>query len=152
MLRSAPPLKLARSPLIFVLAQVKISPVMAIEEKIPGLQESLRKNGFPRLAVREIQTHLHAPDRQPKLTDARQQWEFINRDASASVMIDAESFNYQVSRYDVFETFSEGVCEALEQFARHIEPDLVQRRAVGRKGDQSLLQRLPARVPDRCRR
>ena len=47
MKRTHPPLRLPGSPLIYVVAQVNISAVVAIERYVPEIQERLRKSGFP---------------------------------------------------------------------------------------------------------
>lgn len=125
--RTVPPLKLLRSPLIFVLAQVKISPVVAIEEKIPSLQESLRKRGYPRFAVRELRPAMQGPDGQIQQMPAQKQWEFIDKESYSSVLVDSDGISYQVTKYDSFETFMSAMREALCVFSQHVEPDLIQR-------------------------
>lgn len=125
--RAAPPLKLHRSPLIFVLAQVKITPVLDIETKIPTLQEAFRKQSFPRLAERKIETTVRGPDGQSIQKETRRQWEFIDKEKRASVLVDGEGLTYQVTRYDVFETFMESMASALRIFAECVEPVLVLR-------------------------
>jgi uncharacterized protein (TIGR04255 family) len=125
--RSPPPLKLLRSPLIFVLAQVKIAPVLAIEEKIPALQESLRKSGYPRLTIRQIQLPILTMDGQMKLAEPNRQWEFTNKENTASITVDSEGITHQVTRYDVFESFMRSMEEALSMFAEHVAPGLMSR-------------------------
>lgn len=125
--RSVPPLKLTRSPLIFVLAQVKISPVMAVEEKIPGLQDALRKRGFPRLMIRETETAIQSSDGQAKQMDTRRQWEFMDKESRNSVIVDSDGLTFQTTKYDVFETLMAATRDALDLFAEYIEPDLTQR-------------------------
>ena len=125
--RSVPPLKLLHSPLIFVLAQVKISPVMTVEEKIPAIQDALRKKGYPLLSIREINTMVHGPDGKAKQTETRKQWEFIDKENRASVLVDAEGVTYQVTKYDVFETLIEVMDDIIGLFAEHLDPDLLLR-------------------------
>ena len=125
--RAVPPLKLARSPLIFVLAQVKITPVLDIESKISALQEAFRRQGYPRLAERKIETTVRDSNGQNIQKDTRRQWEFIDKEKRASVLVDAEGLNYQVTRYDVFETFMESMESVLRIFADCVEPVLVLR-------------------------
>lgn len=125
--RAKPPLQLPRSPLIFVLAQVKISPVMAIEDRIPELQEVFRKRGYPRLSHRKIESAVHGPDGQVASTNTQHQWEFINKAGMASLLVDENGLTYQMSQYTMFENLIEEMRAALEPFAKHVEPDLVQR-------------------------
>jgi len=125
--RVVPPLKLLQSPLIFVLAQVKITPVLGIESKIPMLQEAFRKQGYPRLAERKIETTVRGPDSQTIQKDTRRQWEFIDKDKRASVLVDSEGLSYQVTRYDVFETFMKSMTSAMKTFQDYVDPVLVTR-------------------------
>ncbi len=125
--RSVPPLKLPKSPLIFVLAQVKISPVLGMESKIPALQEAYRKQGFPRLAERKIETTVRGSEGQTVQKETRRQWEFINKDKRASVLVDSEGLNYQVTKYDVFESFMASIESVLQVFSDTVEPTLVLR-------------------------
>ena len=125
--RATPPLQLPHSPLIFVLAQVKISPVMAIEDRIPELQELFRKRGYPRLSQRKIEVSAHGPDGQVEPQKTLRQWEFINKEGTASLLIDENGLTYQMARYEVFETLIESMRTALEIFTKQVEPDLLQR-------------------------
>lgn len=125
--RAKPPLQLPRSPLIFVLAQVKISPVMAIEDRIPELQEVFRKRGYPRLSHRKIEAAIHGPDGQIAPANTQHQWEFINKAGTASILVDENGLTYQMSEYSVFEDLIAEMQSVLEPFAKHVEPDLVQR-------------------------
>jgi len=125
--RAVPPLKLLRSPLIFVLAQVKITPVLDIESKIPMLQEALRKQGYPRLAERNIETTVRGPDAHNIQKESHHQWEFIDKAKRASVLVDFDSICFQVTQYDLFETFIASMKTALETFEACLAPDLVTR-------------------------
>ncbi len=126
--RSVPPLKLLRSPLIFVLAQVKITPILGMESKIPILQEALRKRGFPRLATQQtIETTLFGPSAPATSQEKRLQWEFIDKEKRASVVVDSEGLSFQVTKYDVFETFIESMQTVMELFAECVEPTLIPR-------------------------
>lgn len=122
-----PHLKLPQSPLIFVLAQVKMTPVLGIDSKIPMLQEAFRKQGYPRLAERRIDTTVRGTDSQTVQQDTRRQWEFIDKEKTASLLVDAEGLNYQVTRYDVFETFMKAMESALRIFVDCVQPNLVTR-------------------------
>ncbi len=125
--RSLPPLKLPHLPLIFVLAQVRISPVLEIEAKIPAIQEALRKSGYPLLSRRKVHTATFGPDAQTQSMQTKEQWEFLNKEKRASLLVDAEGLTFQVTRYDGFNTFLAGFRSALEVFARLVEPNLIQR-------------------------
>ncbi|MCC5835439.1 MAG: TIGR04255 family protein [Opitutales bacterium] len=124
--RQAPALHLPQSPLIFVLGQVRFAPVLSMEEKIPAIQDSLRKNGFPRLSVREIEITKRDANGKTEI-ERRKQWEFINKEKWASVLIDTDFIVFQVTRYKLFEHYISEFKGILDTFAHHAKPDLVQR-------------------------
>ena len=124
--RSQPALHLPRSPLIFVLGQVRFAPILSMEKKIPDLQDSLRKNGFPRLSRREVETVNQESGGKTKVA-VRKQWEFIDTEKRASVLVDTEFIVFQVTRYEVFEEYLEAFQAVLHQFAYYAEPALLQR-------------------------
>lgn len=124
--RQTPALHLPKSPLIFVLAQVRIAPVLSMEAKIPAIQDSLRKNGFPRLSVREIEITKREASGKTEV-ETRKQWEFIDKEKRASVLIDTEFIVFQVTQYKLFEDYLSALKEILDLFAYHAEPSLVER-------------------------
>jgi uncharacterized protein (TIGR04255 family) len=124
--RQTPALHLPKSPLIFVLSQVRFAPVLSMEEKIPDIQDSLRKNGFPRLSIREIETTEHDASGNTKV-ESRKQWEFIDKERRASVLVDTGFIVFQVTQYKVFEEYLDTFKRILELFAYHAEPSLVER-------------------------
>ncbi|MGB0744716.1 MAG: TIGR04255 family protein [Opitutales bacterium] len=124
--RRSPPLRLPKSPLIFVLGQVRFAPILSMEKEIPAIQDSLRKHGFPRLSTREIEiTRRDAAGKAE--VETRKQWEFINKEKRASVIIDNGFIVYQVTQYELFEDFVKAFRAILDLFADHTEPDLMQR-------------------------
>lgn len=124
--RRKPALHLPKSPLIFVLSQVRIAPVLAMEEKIPEIQDSLRKNGFPRLSLREIEIKKRDAGGKTEI-ERRKQWEFVDKEMRKSVLIDTDFIVFQVTRYRVFEDFLKEFKAILDVFAYHAEPSLVER-------------------------
>jgi len=124
--RLTPALHLPKSPLIFVLGQVRIEPVLNMEAKIPAIQDSLRKNGFPRLSLREIEITKREPSGKTEV-ETRKQWEFIDKEKRTSVLIDTNFIVYQVAEYKVFEDFIARFKQILDLFNFHAEPALLQR-------------------------
>ena len=100
---------------------------MAIEEKIPKIQDALRKKGYPRLNIRNIQNSVQDAQGQQQKVEFRHQWEFVDKESRASILIDAGGITYQVTKYDVFETLISAFEEALDVFTQYVEPDLVMR-------------------------
>ncbi|MGH8020951.1 MAG: TIGR04255 family protein [Opitutaceae bacterium] len=125
MKRTLPPLILSKTPLIFVLTQIRVAPITRIESHLPAIQEALRHKGFPHLAKRKFQINQTRPDGQA-LTRDRVQWEFLTPERKTSVLIDEASLVLQTTDYSSGETFLERLQVALEVFADIAKPtDLV---------------------------
>lgn len=124
--RILPGLVLPQTPLIFVLAQVRTSPVLTIGEKIPAIQEALRKNGFPRLDQRNIQVTRQETSGTVQFTQ-RPQWVFTNRENTLCILVESESIVLQSTNYSVFEEFLQPLKLALETVAEIAAPSLVER-------------------------
>jgi len=87
---------------VFVLAQVRFSPIAKMADFVPQIQESLRKKGFPGFELRKIQefTLGSAPQVSQSL-----RWFFSNRDKTASVILSTDFVVLATSVYKHFEDF-----------------------------------------------
>ena len=95
--------KLANSPLSLVLCQVRFSPLMAMADYIPQVQDRLRLNGYPvnvSTPIREFQLGPGAPAARDRF-----HWEFMTKDRRSSVVISESFVVLQTTAYDDFETF-----------------------------------------------
>lgn len=102
-MRTRAKLKLANSPLSLVLCQVRFSPLLAMADYIPKVQDQLRLRGYPVNAstpVRELQLG-------PGGATARDRvhWEFMAKDRRSSVVVTEGFVVLQTTAYDDFETF-----------------------------------------------
>ena len=121
MKRTLPPLHLTKTPLIFVLAQVRVAPISQIERFLPIIQESLRHQGFPNLVKRKFRIESPSADGQLASED-RIQWEYINADHTCSILVDDGSLVLQTTAYDSGEKFLEKLTIALNAFVTHAQP------------------------------
>ena len=103
MKRTLPPLKLANSPLVLVLGQVRIAAVRNMAEDVPKIQDALRKKGYPIDVSKEVQEVLIASG-QPQYR-RRPHWEFRKRDESGSIIVGEEVVVIQTTAYTVAEDF-----------------------------------------------
>jgi uncharacterized protein (TIGR04255 family) len=111
-MRQTPGLKLERSPLQFVLVQVRFSPVTAMREYVPPLQDKLRKSGFPGFNKEQIQQVTFGPE---PTAETSTRWCFVSRDKREGVVLTEDFVVYETTRYDVFETFAERVSNVLSE-------------------------------------
>lgn len=118
--------KLTNSPLVFVLAQVRFSPISKIEDYLQDIQELVRQQGFPNLNKRKIQFQQFAA---PGSVESKElaQWECINPEKTASLIFDEGSACLQTTQYDTFAPFSELLRNALEALNQVARPTLTQR-------------------------
>jgi len=123
--RTLEPLVLSKTPLIFVLAQIRVAPIAQIEACLPDIQEVLRHKGFPGLVKRKFRIQNPASEG-PDSTEDRIQWEFINNARTRSVLIDDGSLVLQSTDYESGEEFLDALGAALQTFGEIAEPtDLV---------------------------
>ena len=114
---------LSKQPLALVLAQVRFSPILTIEEHIPKIQDFLRRNGYP-VYTNQQNFFLEVLPAGPvniKQT-AITQWRFENPSLDTVVLIDREQVLFQTSSYTSFEDFIGnfgGILKSVLQITEH---------------------------------
>ena len=116
MKRTEPALKLERSPLILVLSQIRFSPVLKMADFVPNIQEKMRQDGLVRFNQEETQQIVFGP---AVKTIQSTRWVFGNREQNESVILTSDFFVYQVSCYDVFETYLERLLLLFDHVRNH---------------------------------
>lgn len=114
-------LKLQRSPLILVLAQVRFAPVLLLKDFIPVIQEELRRQKFSDYRAEQIQQVMLAGAEVK--TEQVNRWVFASRDRREAVIIAPDFLVYETSNYDVFETFLARLEPVLALLREKISPD-----------------------------
>ncbi len=110
MARKTAHLRLKSSPLVMVLAQVRISPVLKIGDYVPDLQEKLRLEGFPRFRVEEMQELSFGP--QPSVSQ-HARWLFADKENREAVVLTRDFVALETNRYERFEDFVSGLGKVL---------------------------------------
>jgi uncharacterized protein (TIGR04255 family) len=124
--RTTPALHLQHAPLIYVVAQVRFSAVVAIEKYLPEIQEQLRHKGLPRFMRGQVHEISIQPDGPPKFT-AAERFEFQNKDASLGIVLQANSVAIHTNQYSNYEAFDEQVKTALMSVHRIVNISLSER-------------------------
>lgn len=110
-MRTKPALKLENSPLVLVLSQVRFEPVLKMSDQIADIQDAMRKEGLIRFSQEETQQITFGP----KLTTSQQtRWIFGNREQTEAVVLTNDFFVYEVTEYDLFETFVDRLLALLQ--------------------------------------
>ncbi len=104
--------KLSKSPLIYVLAQVRIGAVLKMAEYVPLIQERLRKTGYPLYRASEIRELRFGPG-QPDLTSTAR-WHFDASDRSTGFLLQADSLVFHTSAYKTSEDFFAALTQGIE--------------------------------------
>lgn len=120
------PLRLTRSPLVMVLAQVKFSAVAAISKYVPDIQEQLRHKGFPRYVKGEVQEVRFEPGGPPKVS-VGEQYQFHDRDGHSSIVVTTDFIVLQTNKYVTYERFEQQLRTVLEIIHAVVNLNLVER-------------------------
>jgi uncharacterized protein (TIGR04255 family) len=109
---------LSQSPLTYILAQVKIGPILALEKHINDVQEAIRGD-FPQ--YNEIQSHeiLLRPEGEPTLRGFTQ-WHFSNIESTMGILLQKDAITLHTTDYKSFKVLS----NILAQMVSNINPIL----------------------------
>jgi len=114
--------KLSKSPITYVLAQVKISSVEDISSYVPKLQESIRKD-FPIDEKLNIQTVELKNETAPNIYTAIH-WHFKDKDSLVGIILDKQSITIHTSKYNGFDKFNSQIEGILEKFNKILDISL----------------------------
>jgi uncharacterized protein (TIGR04255 family) len=115
--------KLPRAPLIFVLAQVKFTPVLKMESYVPDIQEYLRHRGFPKYRQENISNIIIGSEAK---ADIVKRWIFEDPENHKQFVLTTESVAFQTTAYDTFDTFLSHLMLATEPLAKYARVELIQ--------------------------
>jgi len=122
--RKCPYKPLSKQPLALVLAQVRFSPILTIEEYIPKIQDFLRKNGYPLYSKQENFALEVLPGGPINVNqNVITQWRFENPTQDTVVLIDKEQVLFQTSIYTKFEDFIGNYTNILQFILQSTEHD-----------------------------
>jgi uncharacterized protein (TIGR04255 family) len=122
--KTSPRLRLKSSPLVYVLAQIVISPILSMQDYIPAIQEKLRHKGYIKYKHVPIQEIVLAPHVQMTTTD---RWFFSDKKEQEAVIISPQFIVFETSSYDVFDTFVESLKEVFTVLQDIIKVSLAER-------------------------
>jgi len=124
--RTKPALYLKRSPLVYVVAQVRFSAIVKMEQYIPDIQEKVRHEGFPKFSRGRVTEVRVEADREAQFT-ASDRWEFQNKESTLGVVVSTGSLAVHTSKYSRYEEFEKTVDQSLRVLNVVASPSLVER-------------------------
>ena len=106
---------LTHAPLLLVLAQVRFSTVLKMEEFLPEIQEQLRNSGLPkfRKVQTETETRLFGAEQPSRLT-RDSHWEFAAKDDRTVATLGTNSISLSTTVYHTIGEFAEALAKVLE--------------------------------------
>jgi uncharacterized protein (TIGR04255 family) len=133
--------KWKNAPVVYVIVQVRFSPVLSLRTYIPQIQEHFRRNGFPafesrfnfQLALTVPPPPAAAPQAEPEPAapaipvERTVAYVFSNRDRSQSFMLEQNGLTLQVTDYLDFEWFLDLFLTHQDQVNEVIGPDSSER-------------------------
>ena len=109
------------APVYFTIAQVRFNPVLSLESYVPGIQESLRKAGYPDFRKLLTMAFNLAPmtgqekdQLKPPPTQQIERYVFHRMDRRGGVLLDHNALSYQTTDYDTFGVFVADLAKTLE--------------------------------------
>jgi uncharacterized protein (TIGR04255 family) len=123
--RTLPPLKLSKSPLVLVLCQVRFSPILAIGEYFPRIQDKLRLRGYPNVKSAMTQEIVFTQTGASVVQHPR--WVLQDKARERSIIISDGFVVFQTTAYGVFEEFVEHLAVAVNTVAAEVQQLLMQR-------------------------
>jgi uncharacterized protein (TIGR04255 family) len=107
--------RMSNPPVYLVLAQVQFNAVLALDSYIPSIQESFRKMGFPDFRKSVMQTfNLNIGESSTVPVSPSVQYVFSDMEKHRAFILMNSALSYNVTKYDVFETFSDELLKGLE--------------------------------------
>lgn len=126
MKRSHPPLRLRKSPLLYVVAQIRIGSILRLDSYVPTIQDQLRKVGFPQF--KPIQTQEIAFDAHgfPSVVGAHR-YEFQDKSGQSGIVLAANSISFHATKYSTYEEFEAQFAQMLEIIDASLSVNLTER-------------------------
>lgn len=129
--------KWRNAPVIYVIVQVRFSPILSLHTYLAEIQEHFRKSGFPSFSNRfNFQLGLSgasSPDLDPNIppspypVERTRSYLFSSRDGSQSFVLEQNGLTFHVSDYEDFDWFLNKFLEHLERINSVIGPDSSER-------------------------
>lgn len=107
--------KMKQAPVYFVIAQVRHNPILMLESYVPGIQDRMRKAGYPdHRSAKSLILNLSASEADGGVPKQVERHTFLNRDRTHGFIVEQGALSFQTTDYDTFETFSSAFFSGLE--------------------------------------
>ncbi len=111
---------------MYVIGQVRISPVVSIEKYIPDIQDRFRQIGFPKFKRGQLQELQFAADMAPKFSIAPR-FEFQDKTGNSGILVTSDFIAFHTNLYKSYEQFEEVLGNSLQIVHQAVNLSLVER-------------------------
>jgi uncharacterized protein (TIGR04255 family) len=127
--------KWKNAPVIYVIVQVRFSPVLSLQTYISEIQEHFRRNGFPafvqrfnfQLGLSVMPPNNTEPAASPIPVERTPAYVFSNRDSSQSFVLEQNGLTLHVTDYEDFSRFLDLFLKPLNRINEVVKPDSSER-------------------------
>jgi uncharacterized protein (TIGR04255 family) len=123
--RTRSQLKLSRSPLSLVLAQVRFERLEAMGDYMPAIQDRLRRSGYPLNKSGRI-TEVQVTQQGTRQSE-RPHWEFLSKDRHTGVVLNEGFVVLQTTKYEGFEQFLDAFVQVIRTVSEEVHGLYIQR-------------------------
>lgn len=112
--------QMKNAPVYFTIAQVRFNPILSLSTFVPGIQESLRKRGFPDFKKAVAMTFAFAPvankeaESQVPPAQPLERFIFADTENTQNFLLEHGALSFQSTRYEVFEKFRAELMKGVE--------------------------------------
>jgi uncharacterized protein (TIGR04255 family) len=146
--------KWKNAPVVYVIVQVRFSPILSLQTYVSEIQEHFRRNGFPAFSQRfNFQLGLSVlppanaePAASPIPVERTLGYVFSNRDSSQTFVLEQNGLTFHVTDYEDFRWFLDLFLKQLGHINEVVKPDLSER--IGLRYFDAVLPREGARIQD----
>jgi uncharacterized protein (TIGR04255 family) len=125
--------KWKNAPVMYTVAQVRFNQILAMETYVPAIQEELRNIGFPdfrKEVINALSITIGQANSAPPIMQPVNRFIFSNVDDTSGFTLETNALSFQLTDYDVFETFLETFIKVLSIIHKHVSLSFIERIGV----------------------
>jgi uncharacterized protein (TIGR04255 family) len=123
--------KMANAPIYFAIAQIRFNAILALEQYIPAIQDSLRRAGYPdfqKMFVAALNINLGSGrDQALPAIQPQARYSFLDRQRTSGFILDQTVLTYQATSYDTFDPFLDAFMLGTGVLNQHAELNYLDR-------------------------
>lgn len=125
--------KWANPPVMYTVTQVRFNQILAMENYVSAIQEELRHIGFSgyrKEVINALTISIGQPDGPQQIVQPVSRHIFSNRENTSGFTLETNALSFQITDYDVFETFLDTFKNVLSIVHEKVSLDYIERIGV----------------------